>query len=77
MVLLTLIMGLLKLIKAISFQALLRSDFPWIAELPSPVLVQRDGWVKPQVTKGIGIFAVVAMWIHHFSSTLAILGIRS
>ena len=47
-VLLSLIKGLLRLIKGLSFKALLRSYSPWIAELPYPLLIQSNGWFEPQ-----------------------------
>ena len=74
-VLLRLMKVLLRLMKVLSFKALLRSDSPWIAELPYPLLIQSNGWFEPQPTKGIGIFAVLAMYVQHFPEILAILGI--
>ena len=65
-VLLRLMKVLLRLMKVLSFKALLRSDSPWIAELPYPLLIQSNGWFEPQPTKGIGIFAVLAMYVQHF-----------
>ena len=78
-VLLSLIKGLLRLIKGLSFKALLRSYSPWIAALPYPLLIQAMGDLshnpKQRLKKNNGIFAVLAVCDHHVSSILAILGI--
>ena len=54
-VLLSLIKGLLRLIKGLSFKALLRSYSPWIAELPYPFRVN-------EITKNNVEYKVLAIY---------------